>query len=327
MSTDAQSPIADEEVGATGDTGSPAADPRPGAPGASSQLSGIPALPAAGPWPRYWARSLDLFVFFLAIGYVVVRLVSGAFANDNRIANQALAFALVPAAMVLDAVIRAIFGNTPGKWLCGIQVISTRGREISFPRYLNRNLRIYLFGLALGLPVISLFTAIHNHAKVSQGHPTSWDYDLETDVVRVRAARWRTPVTASAYILLVVLFWLRVTYVASLTPDDRLREWVAQINSAAPKMLDATTRLDGAEIVSPGPVLQYNYTLTSVSGSDQQMLEARAATLRPKLVEDFCTSARMQLVRDAVRGVRYQYSDMNGVLVLAVDISRRDCSP
>jgi hypothetical protein len=74
------------------------------------------------------------------------------------------------------------------------------------------------------------------------------------------------------------------------SPEQQLSDIVADINKTTPHQANSVSRLDSAE-VAPGLVLQYNYTLTTVSGDEDEMAAVRLKlqSIREGALQYFCT--------------------------------------
>ncbi len=68
---------------------------------------------------------------------------------------------------------------------------------------MNRNWQVYVKGLALGLPLVALFTLVNAYGKVKTGLETSWDESINTRVLSKGASLGRTMVTATLYMLVI----------------------------------------------------------------------------------------------------------------------------
>src|SRR5215813_10774775 len=84
-----------------------------------------PDLQLAGAWRRFFARSIDLWLTALAsvfLGAMVLGLTSPAFSIWMQDPTSAGIFAwmMFPIAMVADAAVVAVFGNSLGKALLGV---------------------------------------------------------------------------------------------------------------------------------------------------------------------------------------------------------------
>lgn len=85
---------------------------------------------------------------------------------------------------VLDAAIHRLFGNTLGKALLGLSVIGADGRELDFGAYLRRNMRLWIYGMAFALPLVSAVTALVQFGRVMRDGHASYDAGEHIRVVR-----------------------------------------------------------------------------------------------------------------------------------------------
>jgi uncharacterized RDD family membrane protein YckC len=297
------------------------------APSATAPPAEVPApsdaAPLADPWPRYWARSLDLTLWIVlctaVVGIFVPQLLEASDPSNERLHEQLLGLILLPFAMAGDVLTYVLFGNTPGKWAVGLRVRDVAGQKLKPLRYLARNARIYVNGLALGLGIFSIFTLIHQYQRAKGGNLTSWDVRLDSRVQRVRGGILRTSITATVVLAILVLSVGLGEYAKYMTPEDNL-QWMAAIaNRAAPSMVDEHIRFDRVS-VAPGLVLQYDYTMVDES-SQRTTIDTNA--LRQAIAKSVCDDLLPALDKNA--RVRYRYADREGQPLATVDISRADC--
>jgi len=119
--------------------------------------------PMAKRWPRFFARIFDVWWELLLVATIlelVLDRYSAGFIEwfNGPGSGQIFAILCLPIALFLDAILYKVFGNTPGKALSGLKVGTIDGKSLSFPQYLKRNLELWASGLALGVPLINLFT-------------------------------------------------------------------------------------------------------------------------------------------------------------------------
>lgn len=141
----------------------------------------------AGPWTRYFARALDLSVISTAIMaavFLVLPSVSPALYLQAYAADARMLFLLtLPFAHIVNAIIITLFGNSLGKAVFAIKAVPIDGREkFTFWETLGREFRVYTEGLALGLPIVNLFTMVPAYRRVNRGQPAI--YDLRKATVR-----------------------------------------------------------------------------------------------------------------------------------------------
>jgi uncharacterized RDD family membrane protein YckC len=134
-------------------------------------------------WRRYFARQFDTlihaYVMFVFLGAVLAGsdaayLAMVQFENPLVLNILGVAMAVVPSVILLG-----LTGRTLGKLIFGVRVLSANGKPPGVFRALKRELQVLLQGLALGIPIITLFTFIGGYNKLqSQGH-TDWDASNE----------------------------------------------------------------------------------------------------------------------------------------------------
>jgi hypothetical protein len=90
-------------------------------------------------------------------------------------------FCLLPLAALVLALTMALTGTTPGKAILGIRVSASKNQgRLKF--FLVREVKVWLAGLGLGIPIFGLFTQIYQYSQVTAGKPASYDQG-GTDVV------------------------------------------------------------------------------------------------------------------------------------------------
>jgi hypothetical protein len=139
------------------------------------------------PWIRYWARTFDLTLFSILIGLVVFlssgQLVGSAIA---QVTISYLSLACFFLAFILEAILIAWIGTTPGKYLLEINVRNSDHSLLSFPLSVKRSLSIWVKGYALGLPIISFFTVAYAGNSIQKYGKASWDAEDNIMVMHKR---------------------------------------------------------------------------------------------------------------------------------------------
>jgi uncharacterized RDD family membrane protein YckC len=152
----------------------------------------ILSFPLATPWPRGFARIFDIWWESILIGFFVSFVLSQYSSAYLRWISQPGAdylfgMIILPFALLFDAAVFRLAGNTPGKAMLGIRVASLRGTPLEFNEYLRRNFSLWLSGLGLGIPVVNLFTFFRQEARLRKGQQTSYDEKIGSHV-------WSKPV-------------------------------------------------------------------------------------------------------------------------------------
>jgi len=168
------------------------------------------ASTTARPWPRYWARSLDILLFSallaLIVGWIWARAFPASYVDllgSEGFGRYLFGWALSPLAMVLDAAIYSTLGNTPGKALLGLKVTRLDGSQLKFGAALRRNFGVYVAGLGMGIPIVVLFTCFSAYKDVKANKPSSWDIGIGSRV-NGQAKGYRSWLGALSYFALLV---------------------------------------------------------------------------------------------------------------------------
>lgn len=168
---------------------------------------------APHPWRRYLARTFDMATGGVAL---LVAAIFGLarYAPDTWLAigpfvdNGIAAAILVPLASIPpSAVMIGLTGGTPGKWLFGVRVLDAAGRPAGIAVALRRELLVWFGGLGLGVPVVSIVTALKAKGTLEQTGRTSWDRTLSLAVRQRPDGPRQVAGFALGTALLAVLIW------------------------------------------------------------------------------------------------------------------------
>lgn len=142
------------------------------------------------PWPRYFARVIDVVLLGL-VSMFVLGIVLEIFAEGGAqllvkmsegiggmVLSSMLLFVL---ALPLVAGLLA-FAQTPGKWLFGIRVRNADGSRMGLWKALKREAWVLVRGVGFGFPVVTLFTHIMSYSDLKDDGATVWDRRLRCDV-------------------------------------------------------------------------------------------------------------------------------------------------
>jgi uncharacterized RDD family membrane protein YckC len=319
----------------------------PRAPDPQASVAEAPAVaPAAmpqpaSPWRRYWARSLDIsicvFVMAVLVGALSPTLLAQSTLGEAR--GWILLLALLPLSLALDTLIYWALGNSPGKAIAGIKVLKEDGRRpLSAPVHLRRNLGVYLFGLGLGLPLLSLITLIWSYGRAAAAEPSIWDRFARSRVYALSGGGRRTWLAAGVYLLGTLgLFAFGLherqndsRYTAAHTPAPLLEQELTQaangVNATAPRRVDYIVRVDGAR-AGPGALFTYDYTVTNlrVSLLSPARLQRFRWRLGGSVRRAVCRESALEAILKAGATVRFHYRDRDGKELAVVSVSSADC--
>lgn len=128
---------------------------------------------------RWFARMTDYLLAAFAAGLVVGLAAPDLLEGNDYLFSVAVVAAFVP----VEAVLLARFGTTPGKWLLALTVVDAGGRRLLFDASLRRAVLVVWRGLGALLPIVPLFTMAHQARRLTKTGRTSWDRELDAEVI------------------------------------------------------------------------------------------------------------------------------------------------
>jgi len=104
--------------------------------------------------------------------------------------------------------------------------------------------------------------------------------------------------------------------------DAALIKMASEINKQLPMMIDADTRLDST--VGINRTVRYNYTLVKYAAEELEALALEQA-MKPKLINNVCTSKEMEIFAKNNIPVTYAYYGKNGKQITVITIPSSSC--
>jgi len=154
--------------------------------GASSP-SGIWVDMTAHPWRRYVARMIDTTIYaaggFYVTGLILtttdISLAYSFFEMLGGLTGRLISgFLGCIYAILGGALVIGITSGSFGKWLMGVRVVDASHRPIGVARALSRELLVWVKGLGLGIPFVTLVTLVMAYRRLDGDAITSWDDKL-----------------------------------------------------------------------------------------------------------------------------------------------------
>jgi len=166
----------------------------------ADRLQVLPQAPR--PWVRYWARFLDSMIAGAALAMIANGLGIDV-ANWNNLVFGWIATVLwIP----FEAAFVSSCGTTPGKWLLNIHLSNADRSNLTFGQALGRSIGMFVKGLGLGLPVVSFFTQLAGHSKLTKFGVTPWDrqYGVFVEHRPIRGGRILSIILTVAVFLILI---------------------------------------------------------------------------------------------------------------------------
>lgn len=143
---------------------------------------------------RLGARMLDMIVFVFAASTAVSAVRDYFWLGDWLDWSHlqlVFAIAILPTALLLEAVVFELFGTTPGKWAFALRIRDAEGRSISSKTYFRRLVRLWWAGMGCGIPYLSIFVATFQTLRFAGRGWTSYDQAMGLDVYEAPIGRLR----------------------------------------------------------------------------------------------------------------------------------------
>jgi len=147
------------------------------------------------PWIRFWARLFDIYFIGILVGLSAAFLLPKSILDDSFILYAGGLIVI----FVYEALIMSAFGTTLGKYLLNIRVTKANGSALNFGDALKRGMHIWVFGLALGIPIVFWITMFCEWQRLGRERKTAWDNKYNFTV-------WHGPIGAPRVIIFTVLF-------------------------------------------------------------------------------------------------------------------------
>lgn len=140
----------------------------------------------ACPLSRLLAQGIDYMVGVVLAGFVlgVLYALTAPGTIGVNVGDFRLAFCLLPATLLHQAFMVAVFGNTIGKRSLGLRIRRGDGAKPGLITMLIRQVWVWIEGFGLGLHLIAPFTMIYCRRRLLRGQRTRWDQTLDLVVTQ-----------------------------------------------------------------------------------------------------------------------------------------------
>jgi uncharacterized RDD family membrane protein YckC len=166
------------------------------------------------PWRRYGARMLDTTIHGI-LGSILLAFAWYSFAPIS--ADKFFSFIVTPEGAILNIVLTVLFaaiiggfivgatGTSVGKAIFGIKILNPNAQAIGIVNGLKREFRVWLAGMGLGIPIITLFTMIAAYQKLKSDGSTTWDRDRNLVLYRPNGP-FQYAMNALGVVLVIVVY-------------------------------------------------------------------------------------------------------------------------
>jgi uncharacterized RDD family membrane protein YckC len=128
--------------------------------------------PKGRPWIRYLAKMFDFALYAFIIWFII-----GIFSPNflYGITEIALTFLTLFMCIIIETLVLIVFGNTPGRAILKTKIKTLSGEKIYSTQAISRSFGLWVRGLGIGLPLITLICLIVAVSDLRGRGITNWD--------------------------------------------------------------------------------------------------------------------------------------------------------
>lgn len=129
------------------------------------------------PWRRFFARSLDLFVYSTLWAILLSFVMNINIGNRNAAENLLDAIIAILFMIFIEPLMLTLFGTTVGKWTLGLSVTNNDYRRLSYLEALDRTWSVFCRGMGLNIPIYNLVRQWKSYEACDAGETLEWEYN------------------------------------------------------------------------------------------------------------------------------------------------------
>ena len=142
------------------------------------------------PWRRFFARHFDLFLYTTLWSLLGILLLGLSPTSETGSAwFSAGGIVSVVMMVLLEPLLLATWGTTPGKWLLGLHVRNNTGQKLSYGEGSYRTLQALWYGAGMFIPIFELFRGYKYYYDCAEGKTLPWEWDSELHLKDEKPAR------------------------------------------------------------------------------------------------------------------------------------------
>lgn len=137
--------------------------------------------PVPHPWIRYFARSLDLFIYGV-IWEIIERFVLRISIQGDTGRNLISLFVSIGLMLLIEPVLLSRLGTTPGKTIFGLKVRDQDGNKLSYLEAFGRTWTVIKVGMGLGIPFYSIYRNYRSYVTCKDEQLCEWELDCTYEI-------------------------------------------------------------------------------------------------------------------------------------------------
>lgn len=237
-------------------------------------------------WPRAVARLADLIWQLIVVAPVVYLILQALEIQLESTLLSAFLFFLItlPLALLLDALIGGLLGNTPAKVLVGLRVRNSSGGKLNLGQFIKRNYGVWTQGLFLGVIPLTVIAGMRQFKQITGRRPTTYDEVMHTQVFSLPSSGRRAMLVTLVIFLSPLALLFSTLFSVSSKEDSMVSTSAIEVDkvNAAVLQSGATTDAVAAETkVAESVISTASTASTGISEEARTEANAEAATAIP----------------------------------------------
>lgn len=129
------------------------------------------------PWPRFFAKMVDLFIVIIPIAVIVMALFPQTLeTTGGRALMRLLIWPITGAVwLVIEPWLLSRYGRSPGRSIFGITVKKRDGSLPSYSEAMGRSLKVWIKGLGFNIFIVWWIVMLFAYRRLKLDGITSWD--------------------------------------------------------------------------------------------------------------------------------------------------------
>lgn len=156
-------------------------------------------------WRRYWARSLDLFLYGLLWCAFAVLVLHSNLSRGGLSQNMFNTIMQMLVMLAVEPLLLNRFKTTPGKAVFGIRVTQENGERLTVSQGFSRTLGVLIKGMGLSIPIYSLYTYYKSYGRCEEREIQPWDEGISYTIKDTRGYRWLIFVAANVAVFVCLI--------------------------------------------------------------------------------------------------------------------------
>jgi hypothetical protein len=140
------------------------------------------------PWRRYFARGLDMSLYSLIVTVSLLYVLR--INTDGKIFARYVEFFIASGLMILlEPLLLAKVGTTPGKWMFGLALRDKNRNKITYLMGLQRTFCVIKEGYGFNIPIYNIYKQFKSYETCAGENELPWDKDFSYELKDTKGLR------------------------------------------------------------------------------------------------------------------------------------------